>query len=332
MEAVILAGGFGTRIRPLTYFRPKPLLPVANIPMLQRILDQMPKEVETVLFPVNYLKEQIEAYFEERPDPRVVLVTEDTPLGTGGAIKNCQDHLTGPFLVYNGDIMASIDLAAFAEQMRKKKALAGVSLWPVKEPWHFGVVETGEGDRIKRFVEKPPKGQEPSNLINAGHYYLDPVLLDRIETGKMVSLERQVYEPMARNGEAIFGHRLKGYWVDCGRPETLLEAHKQVLAAEGKPLALGQDVDASSTALVSSYAVGDGCRIGARARILRSCLLAGVEVGADVVIEDSIIGEGAVLEDGTIVRQSVVADYAIVESGSRIEGQRVGLKPEHVEA
>lgn len=330
MQAVVLAGGFGTRVRPLTYTRPKPLLPVANKPLLQHVLDAMPKAVDTVVVPVNYLREQIEAYFQENPDDRVVLVEESTPLGTGGAIKNCQKHLTEPFLVYNGDIVASIDLTAFYDHMTKKGALAGVSLWPVDEPWHFGVVEQADDGRITRFVEKPPQGEQPSNLINAGHYYLDPSVLDRIEPGRKTSLESEVYEAMAANGEAIYGFPFEGYWVDCGRPKTVLEAHRVYLDAHGERRALGQDVEIDPKATVEGYALGDGCRVGPGARVVRSCLLPGVEVQEDALVEDSILGEGVVIEAGANLRNAVVGDFAVVETGARITDQRVGMKVEHM--
>lgn len=330
MEVVVLAGGFGTRVRPLTYTRPKPLLPVANKPLIQHVLDRLPDEVDRVVVPVNYLEEQIEAYFVEHPDDRVVLVSEETPLGTGGAIKNCEDHLTGPFLVYNGDIVASIDLTEFTRFMRSKEALAGVSLWPVDEPWHFGVVEQAEDGRITRFVEKPDQGKEPSNLINAGHYYLDPEILDRIPAGKKVSLEREVYESMAADGEAIYGQPFEGYWVDCGRPETVLEAHRVFLEAQGQKRVVADGVEVEDDASIEGYAVAEGCRIGAGSRIRRSCLLPGVDVGADATVEDCILGEGVVVEQGATLRNTVVGDFAVIERGSTIDDQRVGMKVEHI--
>jgi mannose-1-phosphate guanylyltransferase len=330
MQAVVLAGGFGTRLRPLTYTRPKPLLPVANKPLLQHVLDAMPKAVDTVVVPVNYLREQIEAYFDENPDDRVVLVEEKDPLGTGGAIKNCQAHLTEPFLVYNGDIVASIDLTAFYDHMTKKGAKAGVSLWPVDEPWHFGVVKQAEDGRITRFVEKPPRGEQPSNLINAGHYYLDPSVLDRIEPGRKVSLESEVYEAMAASGEAIYGFPFEGFWVDCGRPATMLEAQRVYLEAHGKTRALGHGVDIHKSATVDGYALGDGCRIGAGARVTRSCLLPGVEAQDGTVVEDSILGEGVVIETGARLKDAVVGDFAVVEEGATITDRRIGMKVEHM--
>lgn len=332
VEAIILAGGFGTRMRPLTYTRPKPLLPLLHRPLLQHILDRMPRSVKTVLFPVNYLWQQIEAYFEEHPDPRVVLVEEAEPLGTGGAIKNCARHLTGPFFVYNGDVVASIGLSQLQAFHEKRRALATISLWPVEEPWHFGVAELGPDDRIRRFVEKPKKGTAPSNLINAGHYLLNLEALDGIPGGKFSSIEREQFQPWAAAGRPLFGFRFEGYWIDCGRPEALLEAHATVLRAAGETHAVAASSTISPEAQVLGYAVGEECKIEAGSRVERSVLMDGVRLGRSVHVVDSILGEGVEVEDGARLERSVVGDFGIVAAGSRIADQRVGLRAEDLEA
>lgn len=332
MEAVILAGGFGTRMRPLTYTRPKPLLPLLNRPLLAHILDQLPPNVTKAILPVNYLREQIEAYFEEHPDPRVVLVEEKDPLGTGGAIKNCERHLTGPFYVYNGDIVASLKLEDLYATHVAKKAQASISLWPVEEPWHFGVVQLEGDGRIKRFVEKPPKGEEPSNLINAGHYLLNRELLDRIPTGKFYSLEKELYAPWSQAGGKLYGHRFEGYWIDCGRPESLLEAHRTVLASQKKTKVVGEDSDLDPKARIDGYAVGPNCVVESGARVERSVLMPRVSIGRNVTVRDSILGEGVEVEDGTLLERVVVGDYGIVEGGRTIRDQRIGMRAIDVEA
>lgn len=332
VEAVILAGGFGTRMRPLTYHRPKPLLPLLNRPLLAHILDALPADVQRVVLPVNYLREQIEAYFEENPDPRVVLVEEKEPLGTGGAIKNCAKHLTGPFFVYNGDIVSSLSLHDLRATHQAKRAQATISLWPVEEPWHFGVVELAPDGRITRFVEKPPKGEEPSNLINAGHYLLDVELLDRIPPAKFYSLERELYAPWAQSGGRLYGHRFDGYWIDCGRPESLLEAHRTVLAARGETAVIHKDAEIARGTKVQGYAVAAGCRLAEGGRVERSVLLPGVHLGRNVIVRDSILGEGVEVEDGTVLERVVVGDYGVVEGGRVIRDQRVGMRAVDVEA
>lgn len=327
MEALILAGGKGTRIRPLTYTRPKPLLPMLNRTLVERVLDKMPKEVDRVLMPVNYLSELMVAHFEEHPDPRLEFIDEPEPLGTGGALKNCQKHFTGPFLVYNGDIVASVDLAQMVRFHERKKAKATVSLFPVAEPWHFGVVRLNGNGRIEEFVEKPPRGKEPSNLCNAGQYILDPSVLDEIPKDTFYSLEKESFEPMAKRGAGLFGFQFEGYWVDCGRPESYLEAHRVLLKAEGKESVAGKGVKGLRDAQFSGYALGDGVELGKGARVERSVLLPNAIVGAKAVVRDSVLGEGVEVEEGAVLERVAVGDFAVVQAGSKIRDQRIGMRP-----
>lgn len=330
MEAILLAGGLGTRIRPLTYTRPKPLLPIANRSLIERALDAMPKAVDTVVLPVNYLGELIRQHFADHPDPRLVLVDEPEPLGTGGAIKAVEEYLKGQFLVLNADIVSSIDLEKFVQFHAAKKSTASISLWPVHDPWHFGVAVPGANGQIKNFVEKPPQGKEPSNLINAGHYVLDRSVLDRIPKDKFVSLEREVFTPLAAEGK-MFGYEFTGHWVDCGRPESYLEAHRITCQRLGKSAVLGQSVKGLKGADVRGYAIGDDCELGKGTVVERSVLFAGVRLGKNVKVIDSILGEGVEVEDGTTLEKCVVGDFAPVGGGRHIKEQKIGMRPEDME-
>lgn len=332
MEAVILAGGMGTRIRPLTYTRPKPLLPVLDRPLLQHIIDRMPKSIRKIVFPVNYLREQVEAYFEEHPDPRVVLVEEVNPLGTGGAIKNCEDELSGPFLVHNGDIVSSIDLTAFVQAHQERKPLVTISLWGVEDPSPFGCARLDGANRILEFVEKPKPGTEPSKLVNAGHYLLDPQVLDAIPPGRFYSLEKELFQPWTQQGQPIYGFPFRGYWIDCGRPESFLEAHRAVLAERGESRWVHPEAKVDRSATVTGYAVAQGCRIAEGARVQGSVLLPEVRLGKNVTVRDCILGEGVEVEDGTVLERSVVGDFGVIEAGRRIQDQRVGMRPVDVGA
>ncbi|MBI2077776.1 MAG: NDP-sugar synthase [Euryarchaeota archaeon] len=327
MEAIVLAGGQGTRMRPLTYSRPKPLLPILNRPMVDWVLASLPKAVDTVVVPVNYLSELMQAHFEEHPDPRVVLVDEPTAMGTGGAIKRVEKHFSGPFFVYNADIVSSNDLEAMRRFHEARKAKATISLWHVEDPWHYGVVRFNGKARIEEFVEKPPPGKEPSNLINAGHYLLDLAILDKIPKNKFVSLEREVFTPMAKAEATLFGFEFKGYWIDCGRPESYLEAHRLALAAQGKPHVVGTEVRGLQDASFSSYALGDRVELGTGAVVERSVLLPDAHIGAKAVLRDCVIGEGAEIEAGARLDRVTVGDYAIVQGKVQIKDQRIGMRP-----
>lgn len=332
MEVVILAGGFGTRMRPLTYFRPKPLLPVLNKPLLAHILDRLPAKTSKVILPVGYLRDQIDEYFRDHPDPRIVLVEEGTPLGTGGAIKNCEDELSGTFIVYNGDVIASLKLDQLWTSHQRNRAEASISLWPVAEPWHFGVVELDGEHRITNFVEKPPQGREPSNLINAGHYVLNREVLDAIPAGRTFSIERELFTPWSHTNHRIFGFPFEGYWIDCGRPESVLEAHATLLQEMGREKVVASSAKVSKSAKVLGYAVDERCTIGDGARVERSVLFPDVSLAKGVSIIDSVLGEGVVVEDGARLERCVVGDHGIIAAGARAQDQRIGLRPVDLEA
>jgi len=194
MEAIILAGGFGTRLRPLTYTRAKALLPILNKPMVFYLISMLPKEVDKVILAVNYRKDQIEKYLKnndfgkeiivnDEPEPLGTggAVDEPEPLGTGGAVKFAEKHITGPFFVLNADIICSLNLDDMIDFHEKKNAVSTISLWPVKNVSEFGVVDIKDDGNVIGFVEKPKPEDAPSNLINAGAYFLEPEVLDYIK-------------------------------------------------------------------------------------------------------------------------------------------------------
>lgn len=316
MQAVILAGGFGTRLRPLTLTTPKPLLPVANVPIIRSIIDKMPPEVDEVLLAVNYKLEQLATYFRENDVGRnVTLVEEKEPLGTAGAIKNVESHIDGPFFVFNGDILDSLDLVAFRSFHEKKQGMATLSLWAVADPRHFGIMEM-KGDRIMRFVEKPATREEaPSNLANAGTYLLEPEVFDFIEPDRAVSVERETFPAMLAAGKRIHGFPFTGFWVDCGRPETYLRANEAVLRASGRTVLLGEDAVNRGAVFDDWVVVGARCQLGQDVEIARSVLLEDVIVGNNVTVKDSIVGPGARIEDDAALVDCVVGAGARVEKG-----------------
>ncbi|HWH07864.1 MAG TPA: NDP-sugar synthase [Candidatus Thermoplasmatota archaeon] len=324
MQAVILAGGQGTRLRPLTNTCPKPLLPVANVPIIRRIIDKMPADVDEVLLAVNYRLEQLAEYFEKNDVGRkVTLVEEKEPLGTAGAIRNVARHIRGPFFVFNGDILDSLDLEAFRAFHQARGGVGSLALWKVNDPRHFGVMEMS-GDRIVRFVEKPEtKEQAPSNLANAGTYLLEPEVLDAIPAGKPVSIERETFPDLLAAGRRLHGFEFSGFWVDCGRPETYLRANEAVLKASGRSVLMGEGTVNKGATLDDWAVVGAGCELGTDVEVARSILLDGVSVGNNVSIKDSIVGAGAAIGDDAALIDCVVADGARVEKGVLLKGVKL---------
>ena len=294
MEAVILAGGYGTRLRPLTYSIPKPLVPIANKPMVMHLIDSLPRDVDRVILAVSYKRDMIEGYFGKNPvdGRKIILVEEETPLGTGGAIKNVEKEISGDFLAFNGDVISSVNPSVLIEEMKKRRAEAVISLWEVEDPGHYGVVEI-ENERIKRFVEKPPPGKEPSRLISAGAYALSYDILDLIPSGRAVSLEREIWPIVVEKG--MYGVQFKGYWTDAGTRERVLEANRLVLTGMGKEAVIGENSEIYGS-------VGRYTSIGS-----------GVIVENGAKVKNSIIMDGCVLENGAVVEDSIVCPEETVK-------------------
>ena len=294
MDAVILAGGYGTRLRPLTYKIPKPLVPIANKPMVMHLIDSLPRDVDKVILAVSYKRDMIDDYFRKNPveGRDIVLVEEKTPLGTGGAIKNVEKEISGDFLAFNGDVISSVNPSVLIEEMKERRAEAVISLWEVEDPSHYGVVEI-EDSRIKRFVEKPPPGKEPSKLISAGTYALSYGVLGLIPPGKVVSLEREIWPLVVEKG--MYGVEFRGYWTDAGTRERVLEANRLILDSMGKETVIGENSEINGH--LEGYA----------------------SVGNDVLIEkgakvkNSIIMDGCVLRDGAEVANSIIGPRETIE-------------------
>ncbi|MEA3202191.1 MAG: mannose-phosphate guanylyltransferase [Thermoplasmata archaeon] len=328
MQAVILAGGFGTRLRPLTLTIPKPLLPVANVPIIERIVAKLPDDVDKVVLAVNYKLEMLRDHFAKRDLGReVVLVEERDPLGTAGAIKNVEREIDGPFFVFNGDILDSLDLVEMRRFHQHRGGVGTLALWEVEDPRHFGVMEM-QGERIVRFVEKPATREEaPSPLANAGTYLLEPEVFDFIPAGRAVSVERETFPAMLGAGRKLFGFPFHGFWVDAGRPDTYLAANRALLQAERRDLLVGPGTTPAKPAYDEWAVVGARCRIAPTATIARSVVLDGVTVGENVTIRDSIVGPDARIEDDVALVDCVVGQGARVEKGVLLKNVKVDPAP-----
>lgn len=311
----------GTRLRPLTYRIPKPLVPVLGKPLIMHVIDALPKEVDEIIIPMSYKRKVMEEYLlNNRPGRKVTLVDEPEPLGTGGAVKNVEKHIDGQFLVINGDSISSLNTAKFLEFHRKKKAFATISLWPVDDPTPYGVVDLDENERIRRFQEKPKREEAFSNLINAGAYALEYEVLDHIGKG-FVSMEREVFPKIVDKG--MYGMRFDGYWIDCGRREDLLKAFWTLMGDEASELSkesvhegseLMKPVMVKKGAVVAGAVIGprayisERAVVGPRSRVERSVLLEDARVGARCRVVDSIIDAGVSVPDGTEVVSRILSN------------------------
>jgi len=319
MKAVILAGGLGTRLRPLTYRIPKPLVPVAGRSLIVRIIDSLPSSVDTVVLAVSYMKEAVEEYFRVNPcGKKVLIVNETTPLGTGGALKNVAEHLDSTFIALNGDCLSTLDFKAMVRQHRENGGIGTIALWEVEDPSAFGVVALDKGSRILDFQEKPKREEAKSKLINAGAYVFEPEILDYIGKGQ-VSMEREVFPNLLEEG--LFGFRFQGFWVDCGTRANLLAAQTAVLEREGSG-ARGGHVDPgcqlyapylTMEATVGRCSLGpnvvvEGATIGDGASVRNSLIMRGAQIGSNAAVVNSIIGPGMAVAKDTHIIDTILAE------------------------
>lgn len=355
LQAIVLVGGEGTRLRPLTYGTPKPMVPIMNVPFLERTLDRLSQAgIRDVILPAGYLPEAITAYFGDGSDRnmKITYVIEETPLGTAGALKNVEEHITGAFFVLNGDVLTSLDLREMMRVHERQGGLGGLHLIKVSDPSAFGCVVHEAGGRITRFVEKPPKGQEPTDEINAGTYLLEREVLDFIPSGCKVSIERDTFPRLLTAGKPLFAYTTTDYWIDIGRPEHYLDAHQHILngrmplaleasatafAANGvqigttvPPVYLGEGVEIQEGARVGPHAVlGPACRVGKGAWVTNSVLWDNVTVGDNARIDGSIlasrvqIGAGARVGTGSVIGH----DVTVAPGEELAPGSRVGMQP-----
>jgi len=326
MHAVVLVGGFGTRLRPLTATIPKAMLPVAHVPLLVRLIGQLERGgVDRVTLALGFLPEPfVEAFPDGRcGDVRLDYAIEPEPLDTAGAIRFAAEHaaIDETFVVANGDVLTDLSIADLVATHRAAAAEATIHLIGVEDPSAFGVVERGADGRILRFVEKPPPGTEPSNLINAGTYVLEPSVLARIPLGERSSIERDTFPAVARDGR-FYSLATDDYWIDAGRPDLYRQANLDLVngrrAEVCDPIAPGACV--AATARVTDSVIDDA-EIGDGALVVGSVVLSGAVIGAGAVVEDSIIA-GTVGPEAVVVR-TVVGSEGKIPSREQLRDARV---------
>ena len=334
MKAVIMAGGEGTRLRPLTSNQPKPMMPIANRPMMEHIVELLKKHgfddiVVTVAFQANAIRN----YFGDGSEfgVRMAYATEENPLGTAGSVRNAMDELTEAFLVISGDVVTDIDLAGVVDFHRDRKAMATIGLKAMENPLEFGIVITREDGSIERFLEKPSWGQVFSDTINTGIYVLEPEVFDYIEPEKAVDFSSDVFPRLLDDGKPLFGYVAEGYWEDVGTLDAYIKAHQDVLDAQveleipgfrlGDGIWLGEGSEIDPAATVDGPAiVGDYSRVEAGARLAEYTVLgSNVRVGPDAFIERSVVHDNVYLGPGVRLRGAVVGRSSDLRRGARLE-------------
>jgi mannose-1-phosphate guanylyltransferase len=324
-QALILAGGEGTRLRPLTYTVAKPVLPLAGRPHIAYVIDWLMRHgVDDVIVSCGHLAEGMREILSAMElGVRIRFAEEPDARGTAGAIRFADEMLGDRFFVLNGDVLCDLDLTAQIEQHERTGARATIALYPVKDPTGYGLVHRHGDGEITEFLEKPEPDQIDTDEINAGAYLLERSVLNEIPPDRAVSIEREVFPKLIGNG--LYGIRLEGYWIDIGTPDRFMEANWDILegrveTVHGKfdePRMVGEGSELSESAEIRSPAViGRGSRIGDGAVIDRSVLLDRCVVGEGAVVSNSILSAGVTVEAGTEL------DGAVIGEGETVEGAR----------
>jgi NDP-sugar pyrophosphorylase family protein len=348
MKAILLAGGKGTRLRPLTIHTPKPIVPIFERPFLHYQLDllkQVPA-IDEVILSLNYQPRRIEEIFGDGAAAglNIRYVVEPAPLGTAGAVRYAGESLHESIVVFNGDVLTEVDLAAVIALHHERKAKATIVLTPVENPSAYGLVETDADGNVARFLEKPKADEITCDTINAGIYILEPDTFDRIPKDTPWSIERSFFPSLIERNETFIAAVYRGYWIDIGTPEKYTQVHRDIMdgryhtppfngaastswvspkarVEEGAildaPCFIDEGAVVKAGAKIGPYAVvGRQCQIEEHAAVDRSIVWANTRIGQDATVRRSIlgrqchIGRSASVEDGVLGDKSVVTDYS----------------------
>lgn len=334
MKAVIMAGGQGTRLRPLTSNAPKPMMPLANRPMMEHIIDLLKRyDINEIVVTVAFMANAIRSYFGDGSEfgVQITYATEDTPLGTAGSVRNAMGELDDTFLVISGDVLTDIDLGAIVAEHKAKNALATIGLVRVEDPLEYGIVITDEDGTIERFLEKPTWGQVFSDTINSGIYVLEPEVFNWIEPEVSVDFSSDVFPKLLEDGRKVIGAVSEGYWEDVGTLQSYLRAHKDILDSKveveiagfeiSDGVWLGEGAEVHPEAKITSPAViGDNCYVAEGVQLRQySVLGAGVRVRRDSELERTVVQDNAHLGEQVRLRGTVVGRSCDLRRGVRCE-------------
>lgn len=357
MKAVILVGGLGTRLRPLTCNTPKPMMPLVNQPFIEYMLERLRDNgIDEAILAVQYLADRFRTTLGDgsRLGIKVHVVEEPEPRGTAGAVKHVESMLDGPTFVFNGDVMTDLDLRAMLAYHQEQRSKLTIALTPVEDPTAFGLVETTDEGRVRRFLEKPRIDEVTTNMINAGTYILDPALLSYVPANEFYMFERGLFPTALQYNEPMYGYPSSAYWTDIGKPQTYLDVHHDILVGEVQyafrgrhiaervwieegadihpdahivgPVVIGADVRIESGArIIGPTVIGARCVIGAGAVVEGSVLWAGNVVQAGAVLHACVIGHNNQIGEKVHVTEgSVISDDCRISAENRIErGMRV---------
>ncbi|MFC2004490.1 sugar phosphate nucleotidyltransferase [Chloroflexota bacterium] len=324
MKAVILIGGEGTRLRPLTCNTPKAMVPILNRPFLERLLHYLKKHgIRDIILAMGYLPTPIQSSLGDGTQfgVHITYLVEESPLGTAGAVKNAESLLDEPFAVFNGDILTEIDLTAMTQRHQEIKPKVSIALTPVDNPTVYGVVETDGKGMVRRFVEKPSWDQVTTNMINAGIYILEPEVLSHIPASTPFMFEHHVFPVLLKKGDPILSYPSEAYWIDIGTPEKYLKAHHDLLLKWGNRSVQSEGKNQiHPTALIEGpVLIGQGCVIAANVQIKGPAVLGPrCRIAQGTVIEGAVLWHDSQVAEETVLRNCIIGSFVCIEKACHI--------------
>jgi len=332
MKAVILVGGLGTRLRPLSINTPKSMMPVVNIPFIEYVIRRLSRHnIRQVVLAISHLAQPIKNYLGDGSHfgINIFYTVEETALGTAGAVKNAEQYLDDEaFVVLNGDIFTDLDISAMTALHNRRKAKITIALTPVEDPTHYGLIETDNRDRVTRFLEKPSPEQVTTNMINAGTYIMEAEVLNSIPMHTMFSFEHQVFPPLLQEGEPIYAFPSSCYWMDIGTPQKYQQLNRDLLNGKSDQfsfngkirVSIGENSNVHRSAEIAGPVVtGNSCTIGHKVKLNKTVVIGdGSTIGDGAIVEDSIIWHNVEIEPGAIVKHSIIANDCRIGAKSTI--------------
>ena len=321
IKAVIMAGGKGTRIRPLTTIRPKPMVPVVNRPLIDYVIETIKKsKVKEIIVTLNYFQSHIKAHLKQN-DLNIRYLVEKRPMGTAGGVMNALKYIDDTFFVLSGDVLIDLDLNKLLEFHREKKALATIVLTTVDDPTHYGIAVLDKDDQIIKFLEKPSRKDVFSKVANTGTYVLEPEIFDYIEPRKgEIDFSNDLFPILIDKKAGIFGYTLDGYWNDVGRPETYLKANYDVLDEKIRPEPAGHKMKEGVGRLGNIW-VGDDVHIHESVRIVGPVFIGDhcfIEKGCTLG-KNTVLNKNVYVENNCIIKGSVIFPHTLIKANSHLK-------------
>jgi len=332
VKAVVLVGGEGTRLRPLTYLTVKAMVPVLNRPFIEYIIRHLSRhKIRDIILAIGYKPDRITEYFrnEKQLQAKLVYSIETDPLGTAGAVKNAEMHIDDRFFALNGDVFTDIDFTEMLKFHKEKQATVTIALTRVEDATRFGVVETDGSNRVTRFVEKPRREEVTSNMINAGVYVIEKEVLKRIPEGKRSMFEHDIFPSLLKDGEPVYAYTTKGYWMDMGTPQKYLQLNGDLLCGKSSQVKFNtKDIRVAKQSevhpkskLVGPILVDKECHISAGVDLRGPIVMgSGCRIKEGAIIENSVLWRNTVVGTGAVLKDCIVAEGGCIDDNVQMEG------------